>query len=89
MGPEMRPGAQAGEAAMPMNREQGLTAGGDVWAAKNLLVLKGEPRRRPIFTGKELAGGRWPPDPEGNKRSGGREEREHEESRIAAAVIIS
>jgi len=39
--------------------------------------------------GKELAGGRQPPDPEGDKRSGGREEREHEESRIAAAVIIS
>jgi len=36
VGPEMRPGAQAGEAAMPMNREQGLTAGGDVQAAKNL-----------------------------------------------------
>ena len=39
--------------------------------------------------GKELAGGRRPPDPEGNKRSGGREEREHEESRIAAAAVRS
>ena len=51
VGPEMRPGAQAGEAAMPMNREQGKvrhararshrprrmrkTAGGDVRAAKS------------------------------------------------------
>ena len=58
VGPEMRPGAQAGEAAMPMNREQGLTAGGDVRAAKNLLVLKGEPHRRPIFAGEGAR--RWP-----------------------------
>jgi len=49
VGPEMRPGAQAGEATMPMNREQGKartarshrprrmrkTAGGDVRADKN------------------------------------------------------
>ena len=49
VGPEMRPGAQAGEAAMPMNREQGKartarshrprrmrkTAGGDVRADKS------------------------------------------------------
>ena len=39
--------------------------------------------------GKELAGGRWPPDLEGDKRSGVREEREHEESRTAAAAIRS
>jgi len=39
--------------------------------------------------GKELSSGQRPVDPEGDKRSGGREEREHEESRIAAAVIIS
>ena len=39
--------------------------------------------------GKELAGGRRPADPEGDKRSGGREEREHEESRIAAAAVRS
>jgi len=39
--------------------------------------------------GKELAGGQRPADPEGDKRSGGREEREHEESRIAAAAVRS
>ena len=39
--------------------------------------------------GKELAGGRRPPDLEGDKRSGVREEREHEESRTAAAAIRS
>ena len=37
--------------------------------------------------GKELADGRRPPDLEGDKRSGVREEREHEESRIAAAAV--
>jgi len=51
------------------------------------LVLKGGPRRRPIFAGEGAH--RRPADPEGDKRSGGREEREHEESRIAAAVVRS
>ena len=51
--------------------------------------MKGEPRRRLIFAGKELADGRRPPDLEGDKRSGVREEREHEESRIAAAAVRS
>ena len=51
--------------------------------------MKGEPRPRLIFAEKELADGRRPPDPENDKRSGVREEREHEESRTAAAAIRS
>ena len=39
--------------------------------------------------GKELAGGQRLADPEDDKRSGRREEREHEESRIAAAAVRS
>ena len=42
-----------------------------------------------FLLGKELAGGQRLADPEDDKRSGRREEREHEESRIAAAAVRS
>ena len=51
--------------------------------------MKGRSRRRPTFAREGARRRQAPPDLEGDKRSGVREEREHKESRTAAAAIRS
>jgi len=52
VGPEMRPGAQAGEAAMPMNREQSK--------ARRPAARSHRPRRMRKTAGGDVTGGQEP-----------------------------